>query len=82
MAAASIAATLYVKKSVFSRKSAMMTITKQKITKICKKIIIFLFDISEFNVIMIFCKDLKFHDFKTFKNKKKSLGVNLFSPNP
>ena len=51
-----------------------MTITKQKITNTCKKIIIFLFETSESQVkliLKIHCKDLKFHDFKIFKNKKK-----------
>ena len=40
VAAASIANTLYVRKSVFSRKRAIITIIKQKITNNCKNIIL------------------------------------------
>ncbi|KKN11765.1 hypothetical protein LCGC14_1023230 [marine sediment metagenome] len=51
-----------------------MTMAKHKITNICKKIIIFLFDTSESQVILILkmhCKDLKFHGFKIQTSKKK-----------
>ena len=62
-----------------------MTMAKHKITNICKKIIIFLFDTSESQVILILkmhCKDLKFHGFKIQTSKKKKVRCEFIQSPP